>query len=1056
MSIFSGMIKKADMNIRQAAPFVAWLVLIFVNTGLSAQHTLINTSPDKEFYRARDLYEKQQYPAAREAFSCYMEEDGSNSELKSEAEYLHALCAVRLTNDDANELLLGFIENHPESPNLNAAWFELGRTACDRKFYGDAINWFGKVDRYLLSEEDQAEYFFKLGYSYFQHEDYERARATLYEIINKDTRFTAPAIYYYSHIAYEQKNYEIALQGFMKLRDDETFESLVPYYISHIYYLQKKWDQLIGYAPQYLEGISEKRYPEMARIIGEGYYNMGRYKEAIFYLDKYHQQATYTSPEDNYELGFAYYMTEDFKQAMDYFKAVPPGKNELSQSALYHLGCCFLKLNDRNQARLAFASAASMDDNKKTKQDALFNQAVVSYELSYSPFNEVINAFEKYISLYPASDRTDEAYNYLVMAYMTTDNYRAALASIEKIKRKDQNIERAYQRVAYFRGLELFNDLRFDEAIEKFDLSLGYNRYDRTIAALCNYWKGESYYRLGDYDRAITGYNDFMTADGAFETDVYVLCNYNLAYSWFKKNEYKQALAWFRKYVELEKDKSSRTLCDAYNRLGDLYFLDAKYEQAIGYYDQAISMGLVDTDYALYQKGVSLGVMGNYRQKIEVLGQMIQKWPGSAYMADALYETGRSYFILKEPTRSLPYYERIITNYPGSVYVRKTLVDLGLINYNQNRNDTALVYYKKAVAEFPGTAEADDALLGIKNVYIDMNRIDDYVEYVKSLGQAADVSAAEQDSLTYTAAENVYVQGDCETSKKNFEQYIQKFPAGKFLLSAHFYKAECNVKANELSQALKSYNFIILQPHSTFTEPALLAASRINFRYLKDYQAALDDYTRLKGVAEVKANIQEARIGIMRCYVLLNDHEKTIDAAREVLTDDKLSEEIQREAHYDIAGAFYELGRFALAQEEYMEVAKEVKSLEGAESKYRVAEIWYIRKDYKKAADVIFEFVDQNTPHQYWMAKAFLLLSDVYLAQGDDFQAGATLQSIIDYYEESNDGILDLAKRKKLDIDNSMREKQEKPAGEHDSVPGGQQNNGEAAGSPAISPVIKS
>ena len=1047
LSIFSGMIKKSDTNIRQGTLLVACLIIFLLPPKLYAQHTLVNTSPDKEFHRALDLYEKQQYSAAREAFRLFAE-DGSVSdhELKTKAEYLHALCAVRLNNDDAEELLLEFTENHPESPDINAAWFELGRSACDRKFYGNAISWFGNVDRYLLSEEDRDEYFFKLGYCYFQHDDYPTARQTFYEIINRETRYTGPALYYYSHIAYEQKNYEIALQGFLKLKDDETFESLVPYYISHIYYLQGKWEQLIEYAPPYLEGISEKRYLEMARIIGEAYFHTGKYYEAIFYLDKYRQQAFYTTPEDNHQLGFAYFMTEDYQKALEYFRAVPPGEKELSQSALYHLGCCYLKLNDRNQARLAFAAAATLDDNRKIKQDALFNQAVVSYELSFAPFNEVINAFEKYISLYPASDRTDEAYNYLVMAYMTADNYRAALASIEKIKRRDQNIERAYQRVAYFRGLELFNDLRFAEAIEKFDISLGYKRYDRSIAALCNYWKGESFYRLEEYDKAIAAYNDFMTAEGAFVMDVYVMCHYNIAYTWFKKSDYAQALTWFRKYTGMEKDKSSRTLCDALNRMGDLYFLDVKYDQALAYYDQALSLGLVDADYALYQKAVSLGVMGDYRKKIEVLNQMITNWPGSAYLADALYETGRSYFILQEPDRSLPYYERVISSYPGSVYVRKTLVDLGLINYNQNRNDEALSWYKRVVAEFPGTAEADNALLAIKNVYIDINKVDAYVEYVKNLGKTADVTAAEQDSLSYRAADNIYLQGDCEQAKTGYADYIGKFPDGKFLLNAHFYKAECHVKADELSQALESYNFIILQPRSTFTEPALLAASRINFYYLKDYRAALDNYTRLKGSAEVKANIQEARIGIMRCCVILDEFEKTIDAAREVLADDKLPKELQREAHYNIATAFYELGRFALAQEEYMEVAKEVKSKEGAEAKYRVAEIWYIRKEYAQAADVIFEFIDLNTPHQYWMAKSFLLLSDVYLAQGDEFQAGATLQSIIDYYEESGDGILDLAKRKKTDIDNRIREKQTKPAEEPEEEPSG---HGEQAALPA-------
>jgi len=76
----------------------------------------------------------------------------------------------------------------------------------------------------------------------------------------------------------------------------------------------------------------------------------------------------------------------------------------------------------------------------------------------------------------------------------------------------------------------------------------------------------------------------------------------------------------------------------------------------------------------------------------------------------------------------------------------------------------------------------------------------------------------------------------------------------------------------------------------------------------------------------------------------------------------------------------------------------------------------YVRKQYEEAKEVIFDFVELNTPHQYWMAKSFILLADIYMIGNDSFQALATLESIIDYYEETNDGILDLARRKKADI----------------------------------------
>ena len=115
-----------------------------------------------------------------------------------------------------------------------------------------------------------------------------------------------------------------------------------------------------------------------------------------------------------------------------------------------------------------------MDFDPKIQQDALFNFAKVTFELSLNPFNEAIRAFELYIRTYPAADNVDEAYNYLVMAYLGTRNYSMAMTSIEKIKKRDENIDKAHQKVAFYRGLELYKNLRFDEAVDALEISLEY------------------------------------------------------------------------------------------------------------------------------------------------------------------------------------------------------------------------------------------------------------------------------------------------------------------------------------------------------------------------------------------------------------------------------------------------------------------------------------------------------------------------------------------------------------------------------------------------------
>ena len=50
--------------------------------------------------------------------------------------------------------------------------------------------------------------------------------------------------------------------------------------------------------------------------------------------------------------------------------------------------------------------------------------------------------------------------------------------------------------------------------------------------------------------------------------------------------------------------------------------------------------------------------------------------------------------------------------------------------------------------------------------------------------------------------------------------------------------------------------------------------------------------------------------------------------------------------------------------------------------------------------------------HDYWVAKTYILIADNYVAMKDIFQAKSTLQSVIENYEEKEDGILLLAKEK--------------------------------------------
>ena len=117
---------------------------------------------------------------------------------------------------------------------------------------------------------------------------------------------------------------------------------------------------------------------------------------------------------------------------------------------------------------------------------------------------------------------------------------------------------------------------------------------------------------------------------------------------------------------------------------------------------------------------------------------------------------------------------------------------------------------ESVIAEFKNSKEVDIALSKLKDIYVDIDKVDDYFKYVESLGGIVDVSVAEQDSLIYASAEKLYMSGDCEKSKDRFKNYITKFSNGTYITNAHFYKAECEYKDGNTSNAIDTNtNFFI-------------------------------------------------------------------------------------------------------------------------------------------------------------------------------------------------------------------------------------------------------
>lgn len=989
-----------------------------------------------EFRNGLDLFQKEKYLAAQENFQNAMDAIANpQSEVRIDAQYHHALCALNLFHDDAEVLLNRFIESHPENTHRSSAIFNLGRYYFRKRDYYDLILLFRKLDPLDISVSDRAEYNFKLGYAYLQEDQQQTAAQYFYEIKDSDNKYVTPARYYYAHIAYESDKYQSALEDFRKISSDPQFGPLVPYYISQIYYLQERYEELLQYAPPLLDSVIPNRELEIKKLIGDAYYETEQYGEAAPFLKDYILRRP-ADQEDRYQLGYAYYKSGEYDLAVASLKKAIGENDSLSQSAYYYIASSAIKSNRKSEARTAFKFASEYQADKDLQEDALFNYAKLAYELSFHPYDDAIQAFEKFISNYPKSDKLDDAYEYLLGVYYTTKNYEEALKSIDRINSRDIRLLDAKQRISYYRGVELYNLGDYEEAIELFTAAEAQDRNPK-IKAKATYWMAESYYQLGDFDNAIFHYNNFLSSAGSRSIDYFNRAYYNLAYAYYEKGAYASANFWFQEYVNQADRKYKGLINDAYLRMGDGYFVQKKYNRAIDAYDKAVRLNIANTDYSLLQLSIAQGLLGSYKAKVNSLKKLINLKEKSIYTDDALSEIGKTYLVLDLPEDALTYYNQLINEHPKSNLLAEAYLKVGLIYYNRKDDDLALNAFDQVIEKYPSSSSSREALEKVRKIFIDKGDLQAFEDYVNGV-PFADISKSKLDSTAYIIAENHYLNGKCEKAVRDLSNYLKRYPNGLFNLNARFYRADCESRQGFKQEAIQDFEAVVAKPTNKFTEKSYYALANL-YEEIDSNQQSIRNYEKLIQIAKSQAWFNQSQEHLMQLYKEEKQYEDAAAMAKVILKRNPLSDDLWQSAKMILARISYNNENYDQAIGQLDSLASK-SSEKAAEAKYLMARIYYLQGNYTKSDTMIYRLVDQVPSFPYWIARGFILLADNFIAREDYYNARITFQSVIDNADIPE--LVEIAREKLAIMENREAEaEKEKEAAEPIEIDLGSEEN---------------
>ena len=123
-----------------------------------AQQSAIYTSNLVDYQKGLTLYNNQQYQAAQSLFR-EVKKTTKETVLQSDCTYYVANCAVRLNQQNADQLIEDFVKDYPTSTKRNTAFIDVADYYFENSKYAHARKWYNKVDEHALNRTEKEKFY---------------------------------------------------------------------------------------------------------------------------------------------------------------------------------------------------------------------------------------------------------------------------------------------------------------------------------------------------------------------------------------------------------------------------------------------------------------------------------------------------------------------------------------------------------------------------------------------------------------------------------------------------------------------------------------------------------------------------------------------------------------------------------------------------------------------------------------------------------------------------------------------------------------------------------
>lgn len=921
-----------------------------------------------------------------------------------EATLLEAQALVATGNPRGARMLSAWIDANPASPLLAEARLQLGNVMFGNSDFAEALSTYGKVAPSSLAADSRADLLFHKAYSTLALGDTATASSLLLGMPARG-KYARERDFCLAYLDFCKGDYANAYPQFKRLAD--TFSPLGTasfFYLAQIDFSRGDYRTALTNASTVggMPEISEEYRAQALRICGESAYNLGMNDAALKYLDSFLDAAGSDIPAATaYIIGVTRYKAADFAGAREMFQKSAGGSDAMAQSSNLYLGQCYIKSGDTNQALMAFEKAYRLKCESSLSEEALYNYAVARSNGGRMPFANSVALFENFLTLFPDSRYAPSVERYILDGYMSDNDYAGALRAVNSMKRPSAEALAVKQRALFVLGTRDYNSGKTVEALKRFEAAAAVVPGDAALRRQCSYWLGMCLYDNGAYDRAASIFQDYVrSAQGSDKAAL--SARYNLAYCHFNSERYPQALTEYRKV--LSGNPSAEVRADVLNRIADCQYYTGKYSEAASTYAQALEANPAAGDYALFQQAQMKGLLRDNKAKIDELDRLTRSYPQSSLVPGALLEKASTLAAMGEGGESMDAYRELIRLYPSSAAARKGMLQLAITQESAGRTAEAVESFKEVIRKYPTSDEARLAADDLKRIHAAEGSLDSFARFMASVPGAPSIDPSELDALSFRAAEAEYVNKDATA---RLEKYLVEYPEGTHTPQALYYLADAAMSAGNETQAL-DYSERLLQkyPHASAAEDALLIKAEA-LQALGKGELALEAYTTLASRAAGTRNLTEARLGQMRTAAALGRHEAVLEAA-EALENSPAATANASEIKYDMAVALEGTGNTQRARTLWAQLAGDPDNLYGSMSAVAAASSYLDEGQTDSALKTADALINANPPHQYWLARAFIIYSDALRAKGETFEADEYLRTLRENYPGNESDIFQM------------------------------------------------